>query len=68
MQLLRLGEKASILPCTPQAILHICDQYGIQVKGKKVLVIGRSNLVGLPISILMLKRDATVTICHKHSQ
>ena len=54
----------TIIPCTPKAILDIIDYYNIDVKGKYVLVIGRSNLVGKPIASLLTNRDATVTIAH----
>lgn len=67
LELLKFGENAAILPCTPHAILYICDQYQIPIAGKKVLIVGRSNLVGLPISLLMMKRHGTVTIAHRHS-
>jgi len=53
-----------VLPCTPRGIMTILDNYNIDVKGKNVAVIGASNIVGLPISLLLLKRGATVSICH----
>ena len=52
------------VPCTPRGCLQILDYYGIDVKGKNVTVIGCSNLVGMPLSLLLVHRDATVTICH----
>ena len=51
-------------PCTPQAALEILDYYNIDVKGKNVVVIGRSLVVGKPLSMMLLNRNATVTICH----
>ena len=51
-------------PCTAQAALEILDYYGIDPKGKRAAVIGRSLVVGRPAAMLLLHRDATVTICH----
>lgn len=58
------AEKEGYPPCTPQAVLEILDYYGIDVTGKKVTVVGRSMVVGKPIAMLLLSRNATVTICH----
>jgi methylenetetrahydrofolate dehydrogenase (NADP+) / methenyltetrahydrofolate cyclohydrolase len=52
------------IPCTPKGIIRLLDEYNIELKGKNVVVIGKSNIVGLPTSLLCLHRDATVTICH----
>jgi len=57
-----------ILPCTPRGIITILDNYNVDVKGKNVAVIGSSNIVGLPLSLLLLKRGATVSICHIDTQ
>lgn len=51
-------------PCTPRACLAILDYYKVAVAGKHVVVIGRSNVVGKPVALLLLQRNATVTICH----
>ena len=51
-------------PCTPQACMEILDHYGIELKGKKVTVIGRSLVVGKPVAMMLMGRHATVTICH----
>ncbi|MBQ6221600.1 MAG: bifunctional 5,10-methylene-tetrahydrofolate dehydrogenase/5,10-methylene-tetrahydrofolate cyclohydrolase [Solobacterium sp.] len=51
-------------PCTAQAAIEILDYYGIDPKGKNVVVLGRSLVVGKPVSMLLLNRNATVTICH----
>jgi len=55
-------------PCTPSGIMEMLDQYGINVKGARAVVMGRSRLVGLPMSLLLLHRHATVTICHSRTQ
>lgn len=56
-------------PCTPAGILALLDRYGIDVSGKKAVVIGRSNLVGRPIALMLGSRDynATVTMCHSRT-
>ena len=51
-------------PCTPQACIEILDHYGIDCKGRKAVVIGRSLVVGKPLAMLLLARHATVTVCH----
>ena len=56
------------LPCTPQAVIEILDHENINVIGKDTVVIGRSNVVGLPLSLLLIKKSATVTILHSLSQ
>lgn len=57
-----------ILPCTPKGIMEILKSIDVDLKGKKVCVIGRSNIVGLPISKLLIDADATVTICHSKTK
>jgi len=51
-------------PCTPKGIIKILEHYNINLKGKNAVIINRSNLVGKPLIFLMLKRNATVTVCH----
>nr|CCA19199.1 bifunctional folD protein putative [Albugo laibachii Nc14] len=55
-------------PCTPAGCLALLDRYKIDVAGKDVVVIGRSPLVGLPLSLMLLQRNATVTICHSNTR
>lgn len=57
------GEKCFI-PCTPKAVIEILKSINIPIKGKNAVVIGRSNIVGKPVSQLLLNENATVTICH----
>lgn len=57
-----------IKPCTPQGIIALIDSANIELKGKNVVVIGRSNIVGLPIAKMCLDRNATVTICHSKTK
>ena len=62
-----LGDYA-FLPCTPAGILEILRFYGIDPAGRHCVVVGRSHIVGRPMSILLLHANATVTICHSHTQ
>lgn len=50
--------------CTPRGIIRMLDEAGVEIKGKRAVVIGRSQIVGLPVAKLLLDRNATVTICH----
>lgn len=61
-------KKPCILPCTPKGVMEILESIKVDLKGKKVCVIGRSNIVGLPISKLLIDADATVTICHSKTE
>lgn len=62
------GEKPFVYPCTPKGILLLLDEYNIELDGKHVVIVGRSNIVGKPLSQMMLNRNATVTICHSHTR
>jgi len=63
---LALGSRG-LVPCTPAGCIELCDQLGFSLAGKRVVVIGRSMLVGKPFAFLALARDATVTICHSRT-
>jgi methylenetetrahydrofolate dehydrogenase (NADP+)/methenyltetrahydrofolate cyclohydrolase len=56
--------RAALKPCTPTGIIELLDRSGIQIGGRHAVVIGRSEIVGKPMAMLLLQRDATVTICH----
>lgn len=58
----------TFLPCTPEGIIEMLDYYNIEVEGKSCVVIGRSNIVGKPMAMLLLKRNGTVTICHSRTK
>ena len=62
------GEEPYVYPCTPKGILLLLDEYNIELEGRHVVVVGRSNLVGKPVAQLLLKRNATVTMCHSHTK
>ncbi len=55
-------------PCTPEACMEILAHYGVSLRGKNVVVIGRSMVVGKPLAMLLLHKDATVTICHTKTE
>ncbi len=56
------------IPCTPYGIIKLLDYYSIEIQGKEAVVVGRSNIVGKPVSLLLLHRHATVTICHSRTR
>lgn len=58
----------SIQPCTPKGIMTMLDHYGIDIEGKDVVIINRSNIVGKPLAMMMLNKNATVTICHSKTK
>lgn len=62
------GEIPIVYPCTPRGILLLLDEYKINLDGKHVVIVGRSNIVGRPLSQMILNRNATVTICHSHTK
>ncbi len=62
-----IGDYA-FLPCTPAGVMELIDAAGVDVSGKKCVVIGRSNIVGKPMAMLLLHRSGTVTICHSRTQ
>lgn len=56
------------IPCTPAGCIELLDTYGIPLEGKRVVVLGRSQIVGLPVSMLCLHRNATITVCHSKTE
>ena len=58
---------ALLTPCTPTGIIKLLDHYEIDISGKHAVVLGRSNIVGKPVSMLLLQRNATITICHSRT-
>ena len=62
------GREPRFVPCTPAGIMRILDEAGVKVSGANALVLGRSNIVGMPLSLLLLKADATVTVAHSRSR
>lgn len=62
--LVSLGLPGAVEPCTPAGIVELLKHSGVQLAGANAVVVGRSNLVGKPVALLLLKQNATVTICH----
>ena len=59
---------ALLTPCTPSGIIKLLDHYEINISGKHAVILGRSNIVGKPVSNLLLQRNATITICHSRTK
>lgn len=59
--------RPGFLPCTPAGVMDLLDEYGIDLAGKRAVVVGRSNIVGKPMALLLLRRNATVTVCHSRT-
>lgn len=64
---LTLGEETTIA-CTPHGVMKMFEEYNVDLCGKNVVVIGRSNIVGKPMALLLLQKNATVTVCHSKTQ
>lgn len=62
------GDKKATAPCTAQAVVEVLKASGYELSGKHVVVVGRSNIVGKPLSILLLAENATVTVCHSRTK
>jgi methylenetetrahydrofolate dehydrogenase (NADP+) / methenyltetrahydrofolate cyclohydrolase len=58
----------SLLPCTPHGVIQLLKRNGLELSGREAVVVGRSNLVGKPLAQLLLRENATVTICHSRTQ
>lgn len=58
----------SLLPCTPHGVIQLLKRNGISLEGKEAVVLGRSNLVGKPMAQLLLRENATVTVCHSRTR
>jgi len=56
------------VPCTPKGIVTLLEHYNVEIQGKNVVIINRSNLVGKPLIFMLLKRNATVTVCHSYTK
>ena len=57
-----------LLPCTPAGVMQLLNHYNIDIKGKRCVVIGRSNIVGKPMALLLLEKHGTVTVCHSRTE
>jgi methylenetetrahydrofolate dehydrogenase (NADP+)/methenyltetrahydrofolate cyclohydrolase len=62
-----LAGRPTVVPCTPAGVMRLLSENHIPVSGRRAVVLGRSNIVGKPLALLLLQKDATVTICHSKS-
>ena len=60
-------DRPHFLPCTPAGVMVLLDKYGVGLRGKRAVVVGRSHIVGKPMAQMLLGRDATVTVCHSRT-
>jgi methylenetetrahydrofolate dehydrogenase (NADP+)/methenyltetrahydrofolate cyclohydrolase len=63
-----LAGTPGFVPCTPAGVMRLIEHAGVPVAGRKAVVVGRSNIVGKPVALLLLQKDASVTICHSKSR
>jgi methylenetetrahydrofolate dehydrogenase (NADP+) / methenyltetrahydrofolate cyclohydrolase len=63
-----LAGRPSLVPCTPRGCIEILDRHGVKIEGARAVVVGRSDIVGKPIGLLLLHRSATVTFCHSRTR
>jgi len=66
-KLAQKGRTPSFVPCTPAGVIELLKSTGISLEGKNIVVLGRSNIVGMPVALLLVKENSTVTICHSRS-
>eukprot|EP00850_Spirogloea_muscicola_P024288 SM000576S18605 [mRNA] locus=s576:32:1731:+ [translate_table: standard] len=62
------GHTPLFSPCTPKGCMELLEQSGVSISGKRAVVVGRSNIVGLPVAMMLLERDATVTVVHSRTK
>ncbi len=67
-RLAQKGRESLFVPCTPAGCIRLLDEMQVPIKGVNAVVLGRSNIVGMPVALLLVKRDATVTICHSRTR
>lgn len=65
---LLLSGREGFVPCTPRGVMELLEEYDISPRGKHAVIVGRSNIVGKPLALLLLQADATVTVCHSHTE
>jgi 5,10-methylene-tetrahydrofolate dehydrogenase/methenyl tetrahydrofolate cyclohydrolase len=67
-RLAQKGRESLFVPCTPSGIMYLLGQTGLPLEGAEAVVLGRSNIVGMPVALLLVKSNATVTICHSRTR
>ncbi len=67
-RLAQKGRDPLFIPCTPFGVIYLLDEIGTPLEGTNAVVLGRSNIVGMPVALLLVRRNATVTICHSRTK
>jgi len=67
-RLAQKGRKPLFLPATPAGVIYLLEHTGVELEGARAVVLGRSNIVGMPVALLLVERNATVTICHSRTR
>jgi methylenetetrahydrofolate dehydrogenase (NADP+)/methenyltetrahydrofolate cyclohydrolase len=67
-RLAQKGREPLFIPCTPNGCMYLLEQAGVTIEGANAVVLGRSNIVGMPTALLLVSRNATVTVCHSHTR
>jgi methylenetetrahydrofolate dehydrogenase (NADP+)/methenyltetrahydrofolate cyclohydrolase len=67
-RLAQKGREPLFVPCTPDGVIYLLDETGVELEGAEAVVLGRSNIVGMPVALLLVGRNATVTICHSRTK
>ena len=67
-RLAQKGREPLFIPCTPFGCMVLLEEAGVKLSGAKAVVLGRSNIVGMPVALLLVRADATVTICHSRTK
>ena len=67
-RLAQKGRKPLFVPCTPAGVMVLLEEAGVNLDGARAVVLGRSNIVGMPMALLLIRANATVTVCHSHTR
>src|SRR5512135_2454388 len=67
-RLAQKGREPLFVPCTPSGCIYLLDQAGVKIEGANAVVLGRSNIVGMPVALLLIGKNATVTVCHSRTR
>ena len=67
-RLAQKGREPLFVPCTPYGCIYLLEQAGVKIEGANAVVLGRSNIVGLPVALLLIGKNATVTVCHSRTR
>jgi 5,10-methylene-tetrahydrofolate dehydrogenase/methenyl tetrahydrofolate cyclohydrolase len=67
-RLAQKGREPLFVPCTPYGCIYLLEQVGVRIEGANAVVLGRSNIVGMPAALLLISRNATVTVCHSRTR